>query len=477
MTPTAADLLFHPQSIVVYGASSDPEKLSGRPLAYLAKLGYEGQVYAVNPRRTEVQGVRAYADVAGVPGPVDLAIVVVPAESVHEAVQRCADAGVRAAIVFASGFGEIGERGRGPQEELAAIARRSGMRLLGPNCLGSFAAPDNAFATFSTAFDDDGVERRDSPVGLVTQSGAVGTFTYSTMNRSGVGVRYFANTGNEADITAVELLRSLVDADDVEVLMGHLEGVKDTDALQELVRAADERGKPLLLLKAGRTAPGARAVAAHTASVAGDDLWFDHVLAGGGAIRLRSMEGMADAALFFVTGRRAAGPRLSIVTLSGGAGALAADAAVEAGLVVEPWTSEARAALAAELPYFGSTANPIDVTGSMINDIGILGRTLAATVDNRDTDSVLVVLGNADRGVDEIVAALRVAYAATEKPFAVAWTGGSGRGLARLLEIGIPAYRDPSRAVAVLAQLTRFSGRQSGPATADLGSAALGVRG
>jgi acetate---CoA ligase (ADP-forming) len=474
---SAADLLFHPRSIVVYGASSDPEKLSGRPLAYLAKLGYAGDVYAVNPRRTEVQGVRAYADVASVPGPVDLAVVVVPAESVREALQRCGEAGVRAAIVFASGFGEIGDAGRPAQDELAAIAARSGMHLLGPNCLGSFAAPDSAFATFSTAFDDDDAERRDSPIGLVTQSGAVGTFTYSMMNRSGVGVRYFANTGNEADITAVELLRALVDAEDVELLMGHLEGVKNAGAFEDLVQATDRRGKPLLLLKAGRTPSGARAVAAHTASTAGDDAAFDAVLAGGGAIRLRSMEAMADAALLFVTGRRPDGARLSIVTLSGGAGALAADAAVEEGLVVEPWSPAAREQLAAELPYYGSTANPIDVTGSMINDIGILGRTLAAALDNADTDSVLVVMGNADRGAEEIVAAVQAAYAATEKPFAVAWTGGSGRGLTRLQEGGIPAYPDPTRAVAALAHLTRFSGRQAGRGTASRASVTSGVRG
>ena len=150
---------------------------------------------------------------------------------------------------------------------------------------------------------------------------------------------------------------------------------------------------------------------------------------------------------------------------------------MDVGLVVEPWSPADRAALAPELPYFGSTANPIDVTGSMINDIGILGRTLTASLDNADTDSILVVLGNADRGADEIVAALRIAYAETEKPFVVAWTGGSGRGLARLLECGIPAYPDPSRAVAVLAQLTRFSARQNHRATAGPRSAAVGVRG
>jgi len=449
VTRPVADLLFRPRSVVVYGASSDPEKLSGRPLDYLKKFGYAGPIYAVNPRRREVQDVPAYADITDVPGPIDLAVVVVPAESVTAAVVRCADAGVGAAIIFASGFAEIGEDGVAPQDRIAAIARRSGMRVLGPNCLGTFSAGDRAFATFSTAFDDD-KERPESPIALVSQSGAVGTFTYSTMNALGLGVRYFANTGNEVDVTVAELLTSLADAPDVDILLGHIEGGRDLGAVEKLAQAAEERAKPLILLKAGRTAAGSRAVAAHTASIAGDDKAFAKILADHGAIRVNSMEAMADAALAFAPGRHVTGRRLTIVTLSGGAGALATDAAVELGLSVDPWTSADRALVGNGLPYFASTANPIDVTGSMINDITILSRTLQVVCGNDETDAVLVVLGNADKGAAEIVEALRAAYASTLKPLFVAWTGGSGQPREQLLTAGIPTYPDPHRAVQAL---------------------------
>jgi acetate---CoA ligase (ADP-forming) len=454
---SVADLLFRPRSIIVYGASSDPDKLSGRPLDYLKKFGFKGHLYAVNPRRAEVQGVRAYAGVADVPGPVDLAIVVVPAPAVVEAIRACADAGIGAAIIFASGFAEIGEQGTRQQAEISVIARRSGMRVVGPNCLGSFAATDRAFATFSTAFDEDD-ERPVSPIALASQSGAVGTFTYSTMNALGLGVTYFANTGNEADVTVTEVLSALVDAPDVEVLMGHIEGGKDMDALATLASAAKKRGKPLIILKSGRTHAGARAVAAHTASVAGDDAAFEAVLAAHGAMRVLSMEAMADSALALVDGRRAAGRRLTIVTLSGGGGALAADRAVELGLNVDTWGNQHdRAALAAELPYFGSTNNPVDVTGAMINDLSLLERTLRIVNDNEDTDAVLVLLGNADRGADEIVATLTNAHRATSKPFLVAWTGGSGRPRTSLLMAGVPTYTDPHRAVECMSRVVEFS--------------------
>ena len=449
MSRGLADLLFRPRSVVVYGASSDPEKLSGRPLAYLRKFGYRGKLYAVNPRREQVQGVPAYGDIAAVPGPIDLAVVVVPAVSAVEALRRCADAGTGAAVVFASGFAEIGDEGSAAQMEIDAIVRRTGMRVLGPNCLGSFSSPQRAFATFSTAFDEDG-DVRDSPIALVSQSGAVGTFTYSTMTSLGLGVRYFANPGNGTDVTVIELLTALAEEHDVDVLLGHIEGFHDRAALERLVTAAEARGKPLVVLKAGRTPAGARAVGAHTASAPGDDEEFTRVLGKHGAARVQSMEALADAALAFAAGRHARGRRLTIVTSSGGAGALTADAAVERGMVVEPWASDDRDRVAAFLPYFGSTANPIDVTGAMINDVGILVRTLEVIVSNDETDAVLVVVGNADSAARDIVAAIETAYAATSKPLMVAWTGGSGRPRTALLAAGVPTYPDPLRAVAAL---------------------------
>jgi acyl-CoA synthetase (NDP forming) len=457
VSPSVADLLFRPRSVVVFGASSDPDKLSGRPLDYLQKFGFDGPIFAINPHRTEVQGIAAYSKIAEIPSQVDLAIIVVPAANVVQAVRECADAGVGAAIIFASGFAEIGEQGTPEQAEISAIATRSGMRVLGPNCLGTFALASRAFATFSTAFDEDG-DRPNSPIALASQSGAVGTFTYSTMTALGLGVAYFANTGNEVDVTVTEVLAGLVDSPDVKVLMGHIEGCKDLGALAGLASTAKSHGKPLILLKSGRTPQGARAVAAHTASVAGDDEAFDSVLAAHAAIRVPSMEAMADSALALVGGRRASGRRLTIVTLSGGGGALATDRAVELGLRVDTWSNEQDIeALASELPYFGSTKNPIDVTGAMINDLSLLERILGIVSDNDDTDTVLVLLGNADRGAADIVATLTKAHRATGKPFLVAWTGGTGQARLALLEAGIPTYTDPQRAVECMTRLVDFS--------------------
>lgn len=467
MSRSAADLLFEPSSIVVYGASADPNKLSGRPVAFLKNFGFVGDLYAVNPHRDVVQDVPAFKTVGEVPGPVDLAIIVVPADKVVQAIEECSTAGVGAAIVFASGFAEApGDEGVQLQQELAAKA--GPMRVLGPNCLGSFALASKAFATFSTAFDTDG-PLPESPIALVSQSGAVGTFTFSTMVSTGVGVRYYANPGNQVDITAVELLDGLVDRDDVQILMGHLEGFTDPDALDRLAGRAAAAGKPLLLLKAGRTSVGRRAIKAHTGSDGGDDDLFNEILARHGAIRARSMEEWADLALGFASGRRPAGPRVTLLTQSGGAGALAGDLAVDLGLVMEPWADETRAQVAEMLPFFASTANPLDLTGAMINDVGILDRSLEISAATDETDVVLVVLGNTDSAATELVATCVKHHSATEKPFFVTWTGGSGRPRLELLKAGVPTYTDPARAVRVIAALAGRGLQQGGSAAGEGG--------
>jgi acetate---CoA ligase (ADP-forming) len=454
---TLSDALFRPRGIAVIGASNDPDKLSGRPLDFLLRLGYKGDIYPVNPTRTQVQGARSYSSLKEIPGPVDLAIVVVPAPGVAQALHDCAAAGVSAAIVFASGFAEVkGEKGRQMQDEIVTIAKATGLRVLGPNCLGSFAVQNAAFATFSSAFDELTQVHEDA-IAIVSQSGAVGTYLYTTMQASGVGARYYANTGNEADISAAELLGAMAHAPDVDILIGYLEDGRRLDRLAEAAAAADSRGKPLILMKSGATTEGARAVGFHTGSMPGSDADFTALVRRYGAIRVESMEQAGDLALMFRPGRRSAGRRLAIVTSSGGASALATDAAVQCGLAVEAVSADTEIALRALMPHYGSAANPIDLTGSLLNDAPMLESALGKVVADQQVDMVLVVIGNADRGSEALVHGIHQGYLAAGKPFAVAWTGGSGRPRQALLDLKVPTYAEPLRAVRALRQLADFS--------------------
>ncbi|MBA3741435.1 CoA-binding protein [Sporichthya sp.] len=451
-----SELLFAPASIAIVGASNDPAKLSGRPLDYLRTFGFAGSVYAVNPLRPEVQGIATYPSVTAIGAPVDLAVIVVPAGLVPAAVADCAQARVGVAIVFASGFAEAAAGGADLQSEVDAAMAGSSLRLLGPNCLGSFALPAKAFATFSSAFDE-ATAVVDEPIALVTQSGAVGTFIYSTFARLGGGVRYFANPGNEADLTVPDLLLDLAGRDDVDILAGHLEGLRRPDVLREAAATARAADKPMILIKAGRTPEGGRAVAAHTASDPGDDEAFAELARAEGIVRVDGMESMVDTLLVFRPRRRAGGRRVTMVTQSGGAGALAADATVHEGLDLAPWSASDRRGLEQCLPAFGSAQNPIDVTGRLLTDPALLQRVLAEVVAHDSTDVVLVLLGNSDRGADVIVEGLTRAYESTVKPFVAVWTGGNGWARQELLRLGVPTYTDPTRAVRAIGHLVRFS--------------------
>jgi len=462
-----SDALFRPRGIAVVGASNDPAKLSGRPLDFLLRLGYKGGIYPVNPTRTQVQGARSFSSLKDVPDSVDLAIVVVPAPGVPQALQDCAAAGVTAAIVFASGFAEVKEEKGGQlQDEVVTIAKATGLRVLGPNCLGTFGVPTAAFATFSSAFDEL-TEVHDDAIAIVSQSGAVGTYLYTTMQALGVGARYYANTGNEADISVAELLGALAQASDVEILVGYLEDGRRLDRLAEAAATADALGKPLILMKSGVTKEGARAVGFHTASMPGSDAEFTALVERHGAIRVEGMEAAADVAMLFRPGRRASGRRLAIVTSSGGSSALTTDAAAQCGLAVESVSVETELALRGMMPHYGSAANPIDLTGSLLNDAPMLQGALAKVVADPLVDMVLVVIGNADRGSAALVEGIHRGYLATGKPFAVAWTGGSGRPRQALLDLKVPTYAEPLRAVRALQRLADFSLRRRREASQD----------
>jgi acyl-CoA synthetase (NDP forming) len=453
------DALFRPRGIAIVGASNDSAKLSGRPLDYLIRLGYSGAIVPVNPTRTQVQGVTSYKTVTDAKVAIDLAIVVVPSPRVTQALRDCASAGVRAAIVFASGFSEMGGRGLQLQQEIEEISRTTGLRVIGPNCLGTFSLPSKAFATFSSAFDEEGA-LPDDAIALVSQSGAVGTFIYATMVASGVGVRYFANTGNEADVSVGELLGVLAMAPDVDVLIGYLEDARRLDGLDESAHLADSMGKPLLLLKSGVTAEGARAVGFHTGSQPGDDADFQALVDRHGAIRVESMEAASDTAMLFRQGRRAGGPRVAIVTSSGGASAITTDAAIQLGLRIDPPSAAVQDAIRLMLPEYGSVANPVDLTGALLTDTTLIRRVLDQLVLDPNVDVILVVLGNADRGGEALVEGIAEVCARTRKPFVVSWSGGSGRPRQSLQARRIPTYAEPLRAVRSIKRLVDFSQRQ-----------------
>ncbi|MGE4240179.1 acetate--CoA ligase family protein [Ramlibacter sp.] len=381
--------MFAPQSVAIVGASDDRERLSGRPLRYLIDAGYRGRIYPINPRRTTVQGLPAFVDLASLPEAPDLALIVVSAPQALDAIGACIARGVRAAYLLSGGFAEGGAEGAALQERIGAMAREAGMRLLGPNCLGAFNAETRFCGTFASSLER-GLPRS-GPLAVVSQSGAYGQHLAYLAQRRGLGIKYLITTGNEIDIDLAECIEWLAQQPEIGAILAYAEGARNGAALMRALQAAQRAAKPVVFLKVGASDAGAHAASSHTAVMAGSDRSYSAVLAQFGAWRAASTEEQIDIAYACCQSPALAGRNLTVVSVSGGFGVQAADAADAAGLALPALTEAAAASLRELLP--GSNAlNPIDVTGQAVNDVGLLSRALAIAAQQDTCEAIVVCL-------------------------------------------------------------------------------------
>ena len=450
------DKLLRPSSIAIIGASDEPSRIGGRPLAYLLAAGFRGPIYPVNSKRQAVQGLKAYPRIADVPGSVEFAVIAVAAEQAVDAVGDCAARGVGAACIFTAGFAEIGAAGAALQERIAVIARQSGMRVLGPNCLGLFSTANAFYPTFTTSLDR-GLPK---PGGLsiVSQSGAFGSHLYFTAIGRGLGMRHWISTGNEVDVDVSECLHWVAEDPGTDVIMAYTEGVKDGPRFVAALEAARARRKPVIFMKVGRSVLGAAAITSHTASLAGADAVYDAVLRRHGAFRARSAEEMVDIAYAAARGLYPASDRLGLVTISGGVGALMADDAAERGLQVPPMPKEAQRRLKDLVP-FASPRNPIDLTAQPFNDIKLVARNLEIALREGGYDSVIAFFSSV-AGSPAIAESMRQAIRELRsiRPDCLfVLSALIPEALKAAYEAdGVPVFEDPSRAVASVAALVGF---------------------
>lgn len=386
MTRSGLDALFTPRSVAIIGASNDPSRTGGRPLRYLIEAGFAGPIWPVNPNRKTVQDVPAFASIQDLPAIPDVALIAVPASGVADAMRDCAERGVRSAIIFSAGFAEVGAAGRAAQEEAIAIARNAGMRVLGPNCLGVHSAGSAYMGTFGSILDRG--FPKDGPVGIVSQSGAFGMYLAYLAQCRGLGVAHAITTGNEADVDLSEALLWLVRQPHVKVIMVYAESVRNSGDFITALKEARKHRKPVIVTKVGSSVAGAHAATSHTDSLAGEDRVFDGILRQYGAVRATSTEEQVDIAYAAARGIFPAGPRLGIVTGSGGVGIMMCDAAERFGLDVPPLPQSAQAEIVAMLP-FASPANPVDVTAQALSDMGVLAKSLRITLGEGGYDAVI----------------------------------------------------------------------------------------
>ena len=370
--------LLAPRSVALVGASEDAARIGGRPLRYLRESSYKGAIYPVNPHRETVQGYTSYASISSIPKTPDVAMLAVPAHATVQAVRDCAASGVKAAIVFSAGFAETDELGRARQDELSQIAKASGMRVLGPNCLGVFNSTIGYYGTFSAILDREFM--KPGPVAVVSQSGAYGSHIAHLARERGLGISHWITTGNECDVDVAEALAWTVEQPDVNVIMAYAEGVRNRDAFIAALDAARRRRKAIVFMKVGRSAVGAHAVRSHTAALAGSDAVFDAVFRQYGVWRAQTTAEQLDIAYACARGIYPQTNTLGIFTLSGGFGIQMADDAAAAGLDVGPMPEDAQKDLKAMLPY-ASPRNPVDATAQALTDLPLMTQFIAAMLE------------------------------------------------------------------------------------------------
>ena len=470
--------LWSATSIAIIGATEREGAMGRLPIDYLLRFGYQGKIFPINPKGGNIRGLTAYTNIKDVPTKVELALVMVPANSVKNAVQDCADADVDIAVVMSSGFAESGAEGLQAQNELVDIARAKGMRLVGPNCIGSVGGKDRVLATFSPVFTAASTKVAPGNVALISQSGALGYGTYSLGLEQGLPIGVAVTTGNEADVSALEIAEELSQAKEIDTILLYLEGVDSFQRIKNIAKA-----KPTAVLKAGRSNAGAAAAASHTGALATADRVIDAALRQAGAIRVNDVEELLDAgAVFAANADATSAQRIAIITTSGGSGILAVDAiesfADKSNISLAQFEAETISKLEQIIPAYGNAQNPVDVTAAVMSQPGMFEECLNVVAADPNVDAIVacfcVLTGN---DVEKIASALVGTRNIRSLPLVVARTGAASlapEGARLLQEARIPVFSTPERAVRALSMLNeRFEVTLRSPLMEQSGTTAL----
>ena len=485
MAGTALDLdpLFHPKSIAVVGASQSPAKIGATMLLSILGGQFKGKVYPINPRAKEILGIRAYGDLTQVPEDIDLAIICVAGAAVHKAVEECLQVGVKFGLLISSGFGEVSDEGKVLEKDLAAMATRGGMRLVGPNSAGIVSSDASLCALINALPPATG------NVSMISQSGSLGSLTILMGSEQGIGFNKFVSSGNEADLRTEDFIEYLAHDSQTRVILSFMERAAGGRRFLEVAREATEK-KPLVILKGGLTAAGARAASSHTGSLAGHPVVHDAICKQTGIIQANTDKDLIDLAKALALSFPPRGRRIGIVTAYGGTAVITSDACAKEGLQVPDLHEELKEELNALLPPFWSHNNPIDITAAGLHggDLSVLWRNSVEVLLRDDNIDALICAIPAVKGLFEMAAPridpnilkclqenLLVSLASPEikmaealielketynKPIVgiiVGFRGQNEPEIIKLLEEnGIPVYESPPQAAQALSKMALY---------------------
>ncbi|MCM3322866.1 acetate--CoA ligase family protein [Cytobacillus kochii] len=381
---------FYPQSVAVLGASENPKKLGNIQVKALLDGGFQGDIFPIHPTSNAIHGVKCYSSLQAVSHAVDLVIFCLSAHQIQQGLEQCVEKKVKAAIIFASGFSETGESGEKQQKQIADYAKKHGLRLLGPNCVGLVNTLNGLVGTFSPAVMSYPLSERRA-VGYVSQSGAFGVLTYMAAAQHGLTFNYFVSVGNEMDTSFEDVVEYMVHDKQTKVISGYLEGAKKPEKLRGLAYEALEKGKPIIVMKAGRGTAGKRAAASHTGSLAGSNDIYDAFFKQTGMIRANDYDEIISFSKLFLSGKLPTGRNTVIITSSGGRGINEADRCEANGLLIPKLNEETQRKIKQVIPSFASAANPIDLTAAAsVSAPELFTAPLKALMEDPDVDNIIL---------------------------------------------------------------------------------------
>jgi acyl-CoA synthetase (NDP forming) len=451
----AIQKLMEPSSIAVIGASTDPKKTAGRPIAYLQKHHFKGRIYPVNPRVEEISGLKCYPDIASLPEAPDVALIMVGTDKVQSAVKELAALGVPAAIVLTSGFAEHGPEGLKRQEQLLVAAGK--MRILGPNTIGMVNVTDDIPLSPSSALEMD--EFPKGSVSVISQSGGILGSLLSRATACGVGLSKLVSTSNEADLSLADFVDYLVEDPSTKVIVLYIESIRHPEQFRAAALRARQAGKPIVVYKVGKSEAGIKAAISHTGALAGADKMYDALFEQTGIIRAKTFSEFLDIPAALSSGRILKGKRVAILTSTGGAGTLVADSLGEWGFET-PVPDEATAARLRALQPGDQAVldrNPIDVTLAGLQP-DLLRGAISALLDSPSYDALILILGSSSLSMPDLMAgAARDSMQGSDKPVIAYVSPHAPIAGALMTKLGVPAFSQPESCSVALTSMLHAS--------------------
>ena len=450
--------LFRPKSIAIIGASDDITKPSGLPLKYALDHGYKGKLFPVNPKRETVQGLKAYPSIGAIPEEVDACVIVIPAEAVVQAIKECADKRVKAVIIAVSGFAELNEEGKKRQDEIEAIAQKSGMRICGPNTNGLLNVHEGISLGYSFAQE----VVFPGNLGYVSQSGALLSATAPRFANRGVGMSYFVGAGNQANLEVFDYVRYLIDTPNTDVIAVYVEGFKNPEKFNDVADLALDRGKPIIMLKVGRSELAAKAAKSHTGSLVGSDVVIDAICKQKGISRANDFDELIAISSVFTKCKLPKGNRVGVISSSGGAIALTADQAGST-IIFSDVSAKTKEEALKVLPWYGELRSPFDIASAGARATAQPELAQAAVnfvLNDENVDILLAVITPMDRrGTENYIRAVIEASKTAQKPIILfSPMAGLREGEAKIFTEGnIPMLTDGAECVKALDSLVSYS--------------------